>query len=71
MDFGIWNLTNDRSPESKFHHQRLEFSAWNPETMEWNLESKAILDSLTFEWSTHITREIFFHTSIAGFNFSL
>ena len=46
--FEIWNLTNDRRPESKFHHQRLEFSAWNPESMAWNLESETILDSLTF-----------------------
>ena len=46
--FEIWNLTNDWRPESKFHHQRLEFSAWNPESMAWNLESETILDSLTF-----------------------
>ena len=37
MAYGIWNLTNDWSPESKSHHQRLEFSAWNPESMKWNL----------------------------------
>ena len=72
MDFGIWNLTNDWSPESKSHQQRLEFSAWNLESMAWNLESETILDSLTFKWNTRImTREIFFGTSIANFNFPL
>ena len=71
IGFGIWNVTNDWSPESKFLYQRLEFGALKPETMEWNLESETILDFLTFEWSTRIIREIFFGTSIAGFNFPL
>ena len=54
------------------HQQRLKFSAWDAETMEWNLESETILDSLTFKWRTRImTREIFFDSSIAGLNFPL
>ena len=36
-----WNL------ESKSHWQRLESSTRNPESMEWNPESKMVLDSLT------------------------
>ena len=62
IGFGICNLTNDWSPEFKSHHQRLEFSAWNPESIKSNLESNTVLGSLTFEWSTQITREIFFGT---------
>ena len=29
---GIWNSTNNWTPESKFHWQRLEFSTWNLES---------------------------------------
>ena len=35
---GIRNPTNDWNPESKFH--------WNPESVECDPESKAVLDSL-------------------------
>ena len=66
MAFGIWHFTNNWSPGSNFHHQRLELSAWNLETLDWNLESKTFLDSLTIERRMRITREIFFGTSIAG-----
>ena len=70
----LWNLESHQRLESgtQVLHQRLEFSAWNPKSMTWNLAPKTILDSLTFEWSTRImTRGIFFGTSIAGFNFPL
>ena len=41
-----WNL------ESKFHWKRLEFSTRNPESMEWNPESKTVFYSLTWGDST-------------------
>ena len=47
---GIRNPTNYRNPESKFHWQILESTAWNP-------ESKTVLDSL--KWS--ITRVSYHH----------
>ena len=67
MSLGIWNLTNDCGPESNFHHQRLEFSAWNPETMEWNLNPIQSWISLHLSGvRVRITREIFFGTLTAG-----
>ena len=39
---------NDWNPESKFHWQKLECSAWNLESTVWNPESKTVLDSLTW-----------------------
>ena len=41
-----WNL------ESKFHWKRLGSSTRNPESMEWNPESKTVLYSLTWGDST-------------------
>ena len=41
-----WNL------ESKFHWKRLESSTRNPESMEWDPESKTVLYSLTWGDST-------------------
>ena len=40
---GIRNPTNDWNPESKFQWKRLESGTWNPQSMEWNLESKDYL----------------------------
>ena len=48
LGFGIRNPSKDLNPESKFHWQRLESSTWNPEFTAWNLESKTVLDSLTW-----------------------
>ena len=42
------NAHNDWNPESKFHWQRLESSTWNPESPAWSLQSKTVLDSLTW-----------------------
>ena len=41
-----WNL------ESKFHWKRLESSTRNPESMEWDPESRSVLYSLTWGDST-------------------
>ena len=49
LHFGNRNPTNGWNPESKFHWQRLE--SWNPESIAWNPESKAVLDSIT--WSNN------------------
>ena len=44
---GIRNPAKEWNLESKSHWQRLESSTRNPESMEWNPESKMVLDSLT------------------------
>ena len=50
---GIRNPFNDwTNPESKFHWQRLQSSIWNPESMACNPESKTVLDSLTWTYTT-------------------
>ena len=59
QDFGIQNRaqvlqnpTKAWNPESTFHWKRLESSTRNPQSTEWDPESKTVLYSLTWGDST-------------------
>ena len=58
------NRTKEWNPESTFHWKRLESSNRNPQSMEWDPESKTALYSLTWGHSTGLRTASYYFSFI-------